>query len=260
MVASWGERRRRRRTSGNHLQRRCRQHVVGLSDATRGGASAADSRPMMFTYLGGGNLSYVSGYTARGITAATTGRRGRRTSSVSAHRNSRPDLRHGGQFRRGSRCQRQCRPGDGDRLSLANRARLAAPQTIPGLYSVIRSTAAARGRARWSRRPGSIISTYNGQQYMRGASEGSVVRAANGWLVAALRTDMPPQILQRARTTTASKVRLSPSRKDNGQTWSPMNILFDAGRHHANLQLLPNSDLLMTMIVRDDIRSGGWTG
>jgi len=44
--------------------------------------------------------------------------------------------------------------------------------------------------------------------------------------------------------------------KDGGATWSDMQFLFDAGRHHANLQRLPGGDLVCTLVVRDDIRDG----
>jgi hypothetical protein len=35
-----------------------------------------------------------------------------------------------------------------------------------------------------------------------------------------------------------------------------MQFLFDAGRHHANLQRLPGGDLVCTLVVRDDIQEG----
>jgi hypothetical protein len=97
--------------------------------------------------------------------------------------------------------------------------------------------------------------TYNGQVYQRGVSEGSVVRAANGWLVAALRTDMPPRFIPLAYDDLeGTGVSIS---KDNGATWSAVNGLYEAGRHHANLHRLPNGDLVMTLVCMEDIRSGG---
>jgi hypothetical protein len=103
--------------------------------------------------------------------------------------------------------------------------------------------------------------TYNGQVYQRGVSEGSIVRAANNDLVAALRTDMPPRFFVGGGpwddSLEGTGVSIS---HDNGATWSPVNVLFEAGRHHANLQRLSNNDLLMTMIVRDDIRTPGSSG
>jgi len=43
---------------------------------------------------------------------------------------------------------------------------------------------------------------------------------------------------------------------DDGKTWSPINLLFEAGRHHPHLLLLPNGDIVMTYIVRVDVREG----
>jgi hypothetical protein len=96
--------------------------------------------------------------------------------------------------------------------------------------------------------------TYAGKQFLRGASEGAVVRAANGNLVAALRGDMPARYLDRPNDDSLEGTAISIS-TDDGKTWSEMDILFDAGRHHANLLRMPNGDLVLTMIVRDDVRN-----
>ncbi|HPO16380.1 MAG TPA: sialidase family protein [Candidatus Hydrogenedentes bacterium] len=98
----------------------------------------------------------------------------------------------------------------------------------------------------------------NGKQWLRGVSEGSVVRAANGDLVAALRTDMPPKYFDGPNDDSLEGTAISIS-TDDGKTWSEMNFLFYAGRHHANLQRLPNNDLVCTVIVRDDIQEGKLT-
>ncbi|MEO1995173.1 MAG: hypothetical protein ABGZ17_07855, partial [Planctomycetaceae bacterium] len=91
-----------------------------------------------------------------------------------------------------------------------------------------------------------------GKSWLRGVSEGSIVRTATGDLVAALRSDMPPQFFEGPHDDSLEGTAISISR-DNGKTWSPMNILFQAGRHHANLQRLPNGDLVCTLVVRDDM-------
>jgi hypothetical protein len=95
---------------------------------------------------------------------------------------------------------------------------------------------------------------YDGKRYVRGISEGALVRAANGWIVAALRTDMPPRYFAlptKDDNLEGTAVSIS---KDDGATWSPLQFLYDAGRHHAHLLRLPNGDLVMTLIVRTDVR------
>ena len=75
--------------------------------------------------------------------------------------------------------------------------------------------------------------------------------------VAALRTDPPAQIVVSGLSNDilcGTDISIS---KDNGLSWSPLNRLFDAGRHHADLRLLANGDIVMTMIVRDDMQFGG---
>ena len=59
--------------------------------------------------------------------------------------------------------------------------------------------------------------TYNGQVYESAANEGCVVRAANGWLVAALRTNMPPRFFPDEDYTTTSMGRASRSRRTTAQ-------------------------------------------
>jgi len=99
------------------------------------------------------------------------------------------------------------------------------------------------------------------ERYRRGVSEGSVTRAQNGWLVAGLRIDMPPRFYNNGASVetdfddSLEGLTISTSR-DDGQTWSAMTELFEAGRHHPHLMTLPNGDILMTYIVRDDVRDG----
>ena len=96
---------------------------------------------------------------------------------------------------------------------------------------------------------------HKGKKWLRGVSEGAVVRAANGDLVAALRTDMPPEYFDGPHDDSLEGTSISISR-DDGKTWSDMQFLFHAGRHHANLQRLPNGDLACTLVVRDDVQHG----
>ncbi len=92
--------------------------------------------------------------------------------------------------------------------------------------------------------------SYQGKIYTRGISEGSLVRAANGWLVAALRTDMPYQFVA-LHNDNLEGIAISIS-KDDGVTWSPLNTLYQGGRMHANLLRMPDGRLVMTYIVRQD--------
>jgi len=96
---------------------------------------------------------------------------------------------------------------------------------------------------------------HKGKSWLRGVSEGAIVRAADGNLVAALRTDIPPHFFDGPHNDNLEGTSISIS-EDDGKTWSEMDFLFYAGRHHANLQRLPNGDLVCTMVVRDDVAEG----
>lgn len=129
----------------------------------------------------------------------------------------------------------------------------------------------ATGMFRWSKDPlgktweKEIVPlewTYDqlaGKVYARGVNEGSLVRADNGWIVAALRTDMPPRYFYAPGDDSLEGTGISIS-KDDGKTWSPINILFETGRHHGNLLKMPNGDLVLTVIVRGDYVDGAPTG
>ena len=98
--------------------------------------------------------------------------------------------------------------------------------------------------------------TYAGHTYTLGTSEGSLVRAKNGWVVAALRTDRSARYwVDRPHDDSMSGTAVSIS-KDDGATWSPLNFVCDAGRHHPHLLLLPNGDIVMTVVVRIDVQDG----
>ena len=118
----------------------------------------------------------------------------------------------------------------------------------------------------WSRDGGRSFEDYNypkewkwtdsfeGVTWERSCSEGAMVRAANGWIVAALRMDMAARFIHTHYDSfMGTGVSVS---KDEGKTWSPVEHVFEAGRHHADLLLLPNDDLLMVVVRRLDIRGG----
>ena len=96
--------------------------------------------------------------------------------------------------------------------------------------------------------------SYRGKTYTRSASEGALVRAANGWLVGALRTNMPQRWVD-LRHDNYEGISVSVS-KDDGRTWSSPLKLYEAGRHHMNLICAPAGNLVMTYILRQDLRNG----
>ena len=96
-----------------------------------------------------------------------------------------------------------------------------------------------------------------GDDRISGAGECALVRAANGWLVAALRTGMPPKYFDEKNNDHLTGTGISIS-KDDGKTWSKLNVLYKVGRHHGNLQCLPCGTLVLTLINRCDIRTGDY--
>jgi hypothetical protein len=78
-------------------------------------------------------------------------------------------------------------------------------------------------------------------------SEVALLRAANGDLVGACRTDMARQYLGQIDHYEGLGICVS---KDDGKTWSPVNRLYDYGRHHPSLVLMPDDTILMTYVVR----------
>ena len=93
---------------------------------------------------------------------------------------------------------------------------------------------------------------YQGKNYTRGIDEGSLVRATNGWLVAALRTNCHPRFID-VKNDNLEGIGVSVS-KDDGKTWSPVQVLYEGGRMHTHLLRMPNKDLVLTHIMRQDIR------
>ncbi len=98
--------------------------------------------------------------------------------------------------------------------------------------------------------------TYHGKTYDLCCAEGSLVRAANGWLVAALRTWVPLQFHDHPNFEDGLEGTAVSISKDDGVTWSPYRMVFDGGRHHATLMCMPDGDLVMVVIRRVDFRDG----
>ncbi len=79
-------------------------------------------------------------------------------------------------------------------------------------------------------------------------SEVALIRAANGDLVAACRTDIPTR-MKGEWLDHFEGLGVSISR-DDGRTWSDVKKLYDWGRHHPSMIRMPNNDLVMTYVVR----------
>jgi len=80
-----------------------------------------------------------------------------------------------------------------------------------------------------------------------GTSEITIIRAANGSLVAACRTDKPADKKEIIDHYEGLAVSIS---TDNGVAWSPLRRLFAWGRHHPSLVMLGDGTLVMTYVVR----------
>ena len=79
-------------------------------------------------------------------------------------------------------------------------------------------------------------------------SEVALIRAANGTLVAACRTDIPPS--KAAEWIDHFEGLGISTSQDNGVTWSTVEKLYDYGRHHPSLVLMPGGRLVMSYVVR----------
>ena len=226
-----------------------------------GGATWSDyqaigyGRPVMLTDLGGGTLSYNDGglMAESGSSLRFTHDHGR-TWSERIPLEKAPD---GKDF---------CSEGNPlvDRDAQGRATRIGwTGQTFPDNFSFDKAIC---GCVRWSNDGGRTWEnhswpeawkwqdTYEGVTYERGCGEGAMVRAANGWIIAAIRTDMLGKYIKyHYDNFEGTGISIS---KDNGATWSPVEHLLEAGRMHANLLRLPNDDLVMTVIRRLDIRDG----
>ena len=82
----------------------------------------------------------------------------------------------------------------------------------------------------------------------QGVNEAYLFRAGNGDLLAACRTDVPRRL--KGKTLDHYEGLGISSSKDDGRTWSAVKKLYDYGRHHPSLVLMPNQDIVMTYVVR----------
>ena len=101
-----------------------------------------------------------------------------------------------------------------------------------------------------------LDTTYQGQHFQRGVSEGALVRAANGAIVAAMRVDQHPRYSDGILGDNATSLGVSRS-TDDGRTWTDLQELLAGGRHHTHLLRLPDDRLLLTYIMRVDLDGEG---
>ena len=81
-----------------------------------------------------------------------------------------------------------------------------------------------------------------------GFNEVEMVRAKNGDLVCVLRSDVHKRYKNRNDHFGGMGVSIS---KDNGQTWSNVNLLYEWGRHHQSPVVMPNGDIVVSYVVRE---------
>ncbi len=80
-----------------------------------------------------------------------------------------------------------------------------------------------------------------------GLNEVHIIRARNGDLVAACRTEVPKRFAQEIDHYEGLAVSIS---KDNGATWSEKKWVYEWGRHHPSMVVMKNGDIVMTYVVR----------
>jgi hypothetical protein len=104
-----------------------------------------------------------------------------------------------------------------------------------------------QGYLRFSADAGRTWSAGVGVPQWKGINEVTILRAANGDWVAACRTELPQRFKNEIDHYEGLGVSVS---KDRGSTWSKVNMLYQWGRHHPSLILMPNHDIVMTYVVR----------
>ncbi|MCC6797619.1 MAG: exo-alpha-sialidase [Candidatus Hydrogenedentes bacterium] len=81
-----------------------------------------------------------------------------------------------------------------------------------------------------------------------GVNEVTIVKAPNGNWIAACRTDYPKRFAHFGFDHYGGlAVSIT---KDEGKTWTALNPLYEWGRHHPSMVLLPDGQIVMTYVVR----------
>ncbi|MFH0965900.1 MAG: sialidase family protein [Planctomycetota bacterium] len=222
------------------------------------GGKPGDGRPMTLTYLGKGDLFFVIYNTSLKITQRRFSHDYGRTwpecvdvpgPAVTNEGNSLVDFDDEGNVKAVAEVVYNLRQDDGSDWNWTKPAN----SFFRWSYNGGRTWTPATRPEEWR-----WDETYEGKTYRRSVSEGALARAKNGALVAALRTDMPARYIARPKSDDGVEGTGVSISTDDGKTWSPLSerIVFEAGRHHANLVMLPTGDLVMTVIVRNDISDG----
>ncbi len=84
----------------------------------------------------------------------------------------------------------------------------------------------------------------------KGVNEVAFVRAKNGDLIAACRTDNSEWFTSKGIELDHYCGLATSISKDDGKTWSPLNRLYDWGRHHPCMVVMPSGDIVLTYVVR----------
>jgi len=82
------------------------------------------------------------------------------------------------------------------------------------------------------------------------ANEVALFRAGNGNMIGACRSGVAVQKQKLGETLDHYEGLGISISKNNGLTWSTVNKLYDYGRHHPSMILMPNNDIVMTYVVR----------
>jgi hypothetical protein len=109
-----------------------------------------------------------------------------------------------------------------------------------------------QGYIRFSADEGATWSEARKVPQWQGVSEVAFVYARNGDLIGACRTDISAKTMAKFGKELIDHYEglgISIS-KDRGNTWSDVTTLYDWGRHHPSLLLMPNGDVVMTYVVR----------
>jgi hypothetical protein len=114
------------------------------------------------------------------------------------------------------------------------------------IYEAATGAKCSQGYLRFSTDEGSTWTAPLKVPQWHGVNEVALLRATNGEMIAACRTDIP---LKGTTLDHYEGLGVSIS-KDDGRTWSDLNMLYHWGRHHPSMVRLPGGQIVMTYVVR----------